>query len=44
VATVQSNEVYPTPSAAVRLASLSAASDKRFPLGLGKLGRGPAFS
>jgi hypothetical protein len=31
-AAVQSNEVYPTPSAPVRLASFSGASDKRFPL------------
>jgi hypothetical protein len=32
VAAVQSNEVYPTPSAMVRLASFGGASDKRFPL------------
>jgi hypothetical protein len=31
VAAVQSNEVYPTPSAMVRLASFGGASDKRFP-------------
>ena len=31
-AAVQSNEVYPTPSASVRLINLGGASDKRFPL------------
>ena len=33
MAAVQSNEVYPTPSASVRLVSFGGASDKRFPLG-----------
>jgi hypothetical protein len=33
VPAVQSNEVYPTPPAPVRLASFGGASDKRFPLG-----------
>jgi len=33
-AAVQSNEVYPTPSAEPRLACFRRASDKRFPLGL----------
>ena len=32
VAAVQSNKVYPTPPALVRLASFGGASDKRFPL------------
>ncbi len=36
MAAVQSNEVYPTPSASARLANCGAASDKRFPLGLTK--------
>ena len=34
VAVVQSNKVYPTPSASQRMASFGGASDKRFPLGL----------
>jgi hypothetical protein len=32
LAAVQSNEVYPTPVAAVRSACFGGASDKRFPL------------
>jgi hypothetical protein len=37
VAAVQSNEVYPTPSASVRSTCFGGASDKRFPLGSGML-------
>ena len=36
MAAAQSNEVYPTPPALVRLVNSRGASDKRFPLGLTK--------